>query len=117
MEYLNEIKDELLEDYGIMPKEVLNLFQVIELKILAREAGLVSIKAESVYLTKDKEIILHLSQLVKPENIMSLLDYNNEWVISGNKLKIKLAQLGFQWVEELKTCLKKLGEKLNLVQK
>jgi len=116
-EYLKEIKDELIDEYGLMPKEVLSLFQIIELKILARFASLVSVKAESVYLSKDKEIILHMSNMVKAENVMSLLEYNHSWVISGNKLKIKLANLGFQWVEELKTCLKKLSESIKPVQK
>lgn len=117
LEYLNEIKEDMVEDYGAMPIEVLNLFQVIELKMLAREAKLISVKVESIYLSKDKEIILHMSNLMRPENIMNMLDYNNQWVISGNKLKIKLVDLGFQWVEELKTCLKKLSEKLKVVQK
>jgi hypothetical protein len=76
----------------------------------------VGVKAESVYLTKDKQIILHMSNLVKPENIMNLLDYNNKWMISGNKLKIKIESLGFQWVDELKNCLKKLAEKIKVSQ-
>ena len=88
---------------------------MIEMKIYAKQAGIVGVKAESVYLTKDKEIILHLSNIVKPENIMNLLDYNHKWMISGNKLKVKLADLGFQWVEELIISLKKLGQTIKEV--
>ncbi len=112
-DYLSEIKEELIQEYGALPIEVANLFSVIEMKILAKRAGVVGIKAESVYLTKDKEILLHLSDQVKPENIMSLLEYNQKWVISGNKIKIRMADLGFQWEEELKICLRRLHEKFN----
>lgn len=111
---LYSMKDELIDDYGTLPLEVINLFKIIELRINAKLAGIVSVKAETIYLMKEKEIILHMSNLVKPENIMILLDYNNKWMISGNKLKIKLEDLGFQWVDELNNCLKKLAEKSQL---
>jgi hypothetical protein len=74
----------------------------------------VAVKAESVYLSKDKEILLQMSNLVKPENIMNLLEYNSKWMISGNKMKIKMADLGFQWTEELVISLRKLGEKIKM---
>jgi transcription-repair coupling factor (superfamily II helicase) len=112
--YLQDIREEVIADYGTLPGEVINLFKVIEMKINARQAGVVGVKAESVYLTKDKEIILHMSNLVKPEHIMNLLEYNNKWTISGNKLKIKIEDLGFQWEDELNNCLKKLAEKVKV---
>ncbi len=113
-QYLHDMKEDLISDYGALPPEVINFFKVIEMKISAKLAGVVSVKAESVYLTKDKEIILHMSNLVKPENIMNLLEYNHKWMISGNKLKIKLEDLGFQWVDELNACLKRLAEKVKM---
>ncbi len=114
LEYLNDMKEEMVADYGTIPSEVINFFKVIEMKLNAKAAGVVGVKAESVYLTKDKEIILHMSNLVKPENIMNLLEYNHKWMISGNKLKIKLEDLGFQWVDELNSCLKKLASKVKI---
>jgi len=48
---------------------------------------------------------------VKPANIISLLEYNPSWVISGTKLRIKIGDLGAQWFEELKVCMAKLSEK------
>ena len=109
LEYLNEIKDDILEDYGKMPNEVINLFKILELKIYAKQSHLVSIKAESDYMRKSKEIVLHLSGLVKPENIMNLLDYNSKWVISGNRLRIKIEDLGMQWMNPLQESVKKLA--------
>jgi transcription-repair coupling factor (superfamily II helicase) len=109
MEYLNEIKDDLLEEYGKMPTELINLFRVLELKIDAKKAHLVSVKSESDYLHKAKEVVLHLSSLVRPENIMNLLEYNAKWYISGTRLRAKIEDLGMHWMDELIESVKKLS--------
>lgn len=112
-EYLTELKDDVVEDYGRMPKEVLNLFKIIELKLYAKKAGVAKVKAENVHLGKDKQVIvLQLSKKVKPENIMNLLVYSPKWQIVGNKLQIVISELGMNWVEELQECLVKLAGKV-----
>lgn len=112
-EYLNEMKENVVEDYGRMPKEVANLFKVIELKIYAKAAGVLKVKADNVHMGTDKQIIsLQLSKKVKPENIMNLLDYCPKWQISGNKIQITISDLGMNWVEALQNCLIKLSEKM-----
>lgn len=117
MEYLEEIRDELVEDYGKLPKEVSNFFHVIELKILAKKAGVAQVKAESVYLSKGKELVLLMSNKVKPENIMNLLEHNPKWMISGNKLRIKIEDLTTQWVDMLKSCLEWLAGSIKVDEK
>ena len=112
LDYLTELKAQLTEDFGKMPEEVLNLFRVLEIKMLAKKAGVINVKAENVHSQDDRQIILHMSSFVKPENIMSLLDYNSAWIISGTKLKIKFKDLGVSWVEELKKSLGALGKKV-----
>lgn len=112
LEYLDELRVELVEDYGRMPEEVGNLFRVLEVKMLAKKAGIINVKAENVHSSEDRQIVLHMSEKVRPENIMSLLEYNNRWIISGTKLKISFQALGVSWVEELKRCLHALGKKL-----
>lgn len=109
MDYLNEIKNEMVENYGKMPVEVINLFKIIELKILAKLAKLVSVKAESMGLNKSKEVTLHMSGLVKPENIMNLLEYNQKWYISGTRLRIRIEALGLHWLDELRESIIKLA--------
>jgi len=116
-EYLGEIKEELVEEYGKLPKEVSNLFHVIELKILAKKAGIAQVKAESVYLSKGKEIVLLMSTRVKPENIMNLLEHNPKWMISGNKLRIKIEDLSSQWIDMLKSCLQWLAGSIKVDEK
>lgn len=111
-EYLTELRSELIEDYGRMPEEVSNLFRVLELKMLAKKAGIVNVKAENLHSEADRQIILYMSDRVKPENIMSLLESNGKWIISGTKLKISFKDLGISWVEELKKSLVALGKKM-----
>ena len=112
LDYLTELRSELVEDYGKMPEEVANLFRVLEIKMLAKKAGIINVKAENVHSTEDRQIVLHMSDRVKPENIMSLLEYNPKWIISGSKLKAAFKDLGGSWVDELKRCLFALGKKM-----
>ena len=109
-DYLEEIKKDLIEDYGRMPLEVANLFRIIELKMLAKNAGIVNVKAESVPMSKDKEIVLYMSARVKPANIINLLEYNSRWKIVGSKLRANIKDIGSDWVSGLKTSLEKLAE-------
>lgn len=111
MEYLKEIKEELLEDYGRMTQEVLNLFKVIELKILAKKAHLLNIKAEMVPMSREKEVVVFMSKKVKPANIINLLEQNAKWAISGNRLRINMRDLGEKWFDELMNGVKALGGK------
>lgn len=107
-EYLGEIKDELNEEYGKAPIEVLNLYKVIELKILAKAAHITNVKVDNLH-SRNKQLVLTMSDSMKPANIMNLLEYNSKWVISGTKLKIDIKYLGLNWFDELKICLEKLG--------
>ena len=112
LEYLTELRSELIDDYGKMPEEVANLFRVLEIKMLAKKANIINVKAENVHSQEDRQIVLHMSGNVRPENIMSLLDFNSHWVISGTKLKIPFKDLGAVWVEGLKKSLTALGKKM-----
>lgn len=111
MDYLIEIRKDLIEDYGRIPREVDNLFKIIELKMLAKKAGLVNIKAEAVPMSDAKEIVLHMSGRVKPANIINLLEYNSRWQIVGSRLRLNMKELGEKWLEELIKCVGRLGEK------
>lgn len=116
LEYLAEIREEIIEDYGKMPVEVLNLFRILEIKILARKAKLVSVKVEGIGFQAKKEIVLHMSNLVKPENIMNVLEHNPKWYISGSKLRIKVEDLGLHWFDDLRDSVKQLGQELKVTE-
>lgn len=109
MDYLKEIKDEIIEEHGKMPNEVINLFRILELKVYSKQAKLINIKVETVDLGKGKEVVLHISNQVKPENIMNLLEYNSNWRISGTRLRVRIEHLGMHWLDELIESVKKLS--------
>lgn len=112
-EYLEELKDDVVEDFGKLPREVANLFRIIELKITAKKAGLTVVKAENVHMKIGKQIVLYMGKNVKPENIVYMLSHNPKWQISGNKMRIKIENLGLNWFDELKQCVQMLGEKVD----
>jgi len=111
-EYLEEVREEMMSDFGKLPREVANLFRIIELKILAKNAGIVNVRAESVRGGKDKEIVLTMGNRVRPANIVSLLEYAPAWNVGGTRLRVAIGDLGVQWFEELKECMKKLSEEV-----
>ncbi len=107
---LDELKNDLVEEFGKLPKEVRNLFTVLKIKLYAREAKLLAVR--SVPLGRDgREIHLHLSKNVTAVEIMNLLKHNDKWQISGDKLKTNVKNLGFNWIDELIKSIKKLKKK------
>ena len=110
--YLAELKDDLVEDYGKMPTEVANLFHVLELKLLAKKAGLTNIRADNIHGRGERILVLSMSDQVRPENILSLLEFNKKWLVSCSKLKITFEDVGVNWVDGLKESLKELGKKV-----
>lgn len=110
-EYLKEIKEDFVEDYGKLPTEVSNLFRIIELKMIAKKAGLINLKAETVPMSKEKEIVLSMSKKVKPANIISMLEHNSKWMISGSKLRINIRELGHDWFTGLINSVEALGKR------
>lgn len=111
--YLSEIKEDLEDEFGRLPNEVHNLLQVIELKIHAKNAQLQNIKSmDHRASVKGKQIVLTLSKQVKPTNIISLLNHNDKWEISGTKLKINLEYLGAHWFQELIYSVQALSQKV-----
>jgi transcription-repair coupling factor (superfamily II helicase) len=107
LELLEEFRDDLIAEYGHMPKEVSNLFDVLQLKMFAKSAGLTQVRAMNVA-GAGKQMVLTMGPSVTPEPIMNLLKFNPKWLISGDKLKIDMKALGFNWMESLKENVKKL---------
>jgi len=48
-DYLEEVREDMLGEFGKMPREVSNLFRIIELKILCKKAGVTNVRAETVH--------------------------------------------------------------------
>lgn len=109
-EYLDGVKVEFEEDYGKMPFEVSNLFRIIELKILAKKAGIINVKTEPIPMSKDREVVLYMSGNVKPANIVNMLEQNSAWKIVGTRLRIDMRALGVSWFDGLIESVRALGE-------
>lgn len=100
LEQLEKVMAEVEEKFEKLPREVKNLGKILELKILARRAGLINVRMDEPVKNR-KEIVMVMSDEVKPKEIMQLLDHNDQWVISGDKLKIGLPDLGESWFSDL----------------
>lgn len=108
---LNEQKHELVEEFGHLPIEVVNLLKVIKLKLACRKAGVVAVKVGRVS-PKKREAILSLGEKVKPGNIMSALVENSKWEITGDKLKIDVMDLGVDWASGLQRTVEALAREV-----
>lgn len=106
---LHDLQRSVQDEYGALPNEVNNLFRVLEIKALARAAGLLSVRAYTQTL-QEKTVELHLSKRVTPFQIMAVLrdDKRGAWTISGDKLKISMKNLGIDWYFGLVDNLRKL---------
>ncbi|MDD5026422.1 MAG: transcription-repair coupling factor [Candidatus Peribacteraceae bacterium] len=84
---LKEFENDLIEEYGVLPPQVENLFKVLRLKLTCRKAGVMRVKEEDD--RKDgKEIVITLVKGVTAKEIMQLLSVNGLWRVSGSNLRI-----------------------------
>lgn len=107
LDLLEDFREDLIAEYGVFSKQVANLFHVLQIKILAKQAGILNVKAITMG-SGGKQIVLHLGKGVTAEPIVHLLKHNPKWLVSGDKLKIDMKQLGFNWTEGLKKAIQHL---------
>jgi transcription-repair coupling factor (superfamily II helicase) len=89
---LDQIKSEMIDRFGPLPPEALNLLSNTHLKIQAHPLGISKIKASSKYISiefKEKQ------QAIRPEKIISLLQrYPNRYKLKGqNSFLVHLENL------------------------
>ncbi|MEW6408029.1 MAG: DEAD/DEAH box helicase [Patescibacteria group bacterium] len=104
-----------------LPQEFLNLFEISEIKILARKAKIISIDTQIItpFGSKNfRRLILKSKNRISPLAAIRLLQKNKNFQISDFEIKIKLEDLGApqhqtkfwyegkNWLENLKECLK-----------
>ncbi|MCF7905647.1 transcription-repair coupling factor [Candidatus Gracilibacteria bacterium] len=98
---LDDLKRDMREDYGTLPREVENLCKVIALKMYLREAHIIAVK---IYRAthRDYEIVLRMGQNFSPKQIFSLVKQSKQkWVIAATALKLSLPSLPVTWYEDL----------------
>ncbi|KKW39790.1 transcription-repair coupling factor [Candidatus Peribacteria bacterium RIFOXYC2_FULL_55_14] len=84
---LAEFEEDLREEYGDPPKQVLNLFALLRLKLACRHSGVVRVKMEDG--RGDRDVVLTLSPRVTANEIMQMLSVNSKWRISGSMLRLR----------------------------
>lgn len=104
---IDEEVDNMQDEYGELPAEVQNLVKVLRLKVLARRAHVDAIRVYNQPFGL-KEANLLMGKSMKPEHIFNLLESNQRWFIAGDKLKIKLEDLGVDWYAGLMQAIEAL---------
>lgn len=110
----NELKDaaaELESKFGKLPKEVINLFELIDLKITALETqkvlSMLSRNEAGIRRTPEQIINIILNTFVKDANIIAAVE-NVGGRISDKTIKIPLSNLSDNWLAKLKKLLQLL---------
>ncbi len=103
IELLDEFHQDILDEYGKMPKEMENLFKILRLKIYGRRACV------EKFTVKGDDLHIILREKCSPEYFVKALDYNKKWIISGNSLKIYFDLLGKNWFDELLNTVESMG--------
>lgn len=96
-----------------IPQELLSLFEILEIKILARKAKIISIDTQIITPLGGKNfrrLSLKSKNRISPSIAIRLLQKNKNLQISDFEIKIHLEDLGRNWLKNLKTCLKILAE-------
>lgn len=104
---LENFKNKMQEKYKL-PKEVENLFEILELKILARNARIKNIDTKIIQKLSGEKFyrhVLEFEQIPSYEKIKKLLQINPFWTLDGNLLKINQENLGKNWLTKLKENL------------
>ncbi len=89
---LAEFENDLLEEYGKLPQQVIHLLNIIRLKMACRRSGVTRVKSDEVSKGK-REVVLTLNPRVTAAEIMQLLQVNPQWRISSQTLRINEADL------------------------
>lgn len=104
-----------------MPQELLNLFEILEIKLLAQKMKISSIDIQIItppHLKKFHRLIIKSTKKITPQCAVRLLQKNSNFNISNFEIKIKLEDLGKpphlntikcggkNWIENLKESLR-----------
>ncbi len=114
IEGLKELKEKIIrsrtkEEQKNIPQQLLNLFEILEIRILAQKTDIshinTTVMTDQSGVKKRKMIIKFLFPL-KAESLAKLLQKEARWQFSDDVIKIDLEALGDKWLEELKKTIR-----------
>lgn len=110
---LTELKDRIMrsrtrEEQLHFPAEILNLFDVLEIKLLCQKTDISNV--DTTLLTDDfghkrRRLIVKFLFPLKPEPLAKLIQKNKKWQFNDDAIKIDLADLGKNWLVEIKKVI------------
>lgn len=105
---LKDIEEELIDRFGEIPEETVNLLYIVEIKMLAIKAGV-----DSVFRDGDR-IILSFKDGVIPDASRVPQSMRKAVAVGNRQIRIDLDQAGEQWQALLRRLLENLaGERRN----
>ena len=107
---LKAAQTELFEKFGELPKEVINLLDLLKLKLAALETQkITSIITHNIASSGSKtpEYIINitLTSALKDKNVLKAL-HNAGVQITDNTIKLPLTAVGNNWIEGIKKIIK-----------
>ncbi len=114
LDELVELKDKMIrsltrEEQRHFPPQLLNLFEILEIKIRAQQTDISQIDTTQItdeFGHKKRRLIIKFLFPLKPEGLAKLLQKNSEWQFNDDTIKIDLEKLGDSWLDELKKVIK-----------
>jgi len=103
------IRSRTKEEQKTIPRQLLNLFEVLEIRILAQKTDMSHI--DTTIMTdqngvKKRKMIIKFLFPIKAENLARLLQKESRWQFSDDVIKIDFQALGDKWLEELKKTIR-----------
>lgn len=114
IETVDELEEFRKEEFKqrALPEPLTNLFEALELKILAQQSPITAIQQTdfSIDGLKKQKIVVSFGHMITPEQIGKLLERNQAWDFTPEFIKIDRDQLGIRWLNELKSVIKIFDE-------
>jgi transcription-repair coupling factor (superfamily II helicase) len=114
IETVDELEEFRKEEFKqrALPEPLTNLFEALELKILAQQSPITAIQQTdfSIDGLKKQKIVISFGHMITPEQIGKLLERNQAWDFTPEFIKIDRDQLGVRWLNELKSVIKIFDE-------
>lgn len=113
MDELHDMRDKMIrsrtrEEQKNFPKQLLNLFEILTIRILAQKTDISHIDttwSTDQFGHKIQKLIIKFLFPLKAEQLARLLQKNADWQFTDDSIKIDLAKLGDKWLDELKKVI------------
>lgn len=102
---LNEVLDDIIEEYWPCPQPVKNLCNLIRLKMYATKACISKIFSRAIS-GNSKEIVFALTSKCDPKKIVRVLDINSNWQIRWDSIAIDVKYLPTLHLVEIEKSVK-----------